>query len=155
VSPPPRPILDLKWQREFAAALGAGFHPEKRQPIPCEYRRLLRERDGHKCQLCQTRIDFSLTEGPWRVTFDHITEKKSGGSDELGNLQLAHWYCNEAKSNPMPPPPPRPPRRRYRQRRKPHPVAVSPQITVTSPQITVTQTADITSEWRITSPQVA
>jgi len=118
VSPPPRPILDLKWQREFAAALGVDFHPEKRQPIPSGYRRLLRERDGHRCQLCKGCIDYSLTKGPWRCTFDHIIEKSEGGTDELENLQLAHEYCNNAKSNPMPPPPPGPPRPRpvYRPR---------------------------------------
>lgn len=33
------------------------------------------------------------------ITFDHILPKSKGGDDELENLQLAHFRCNQTKSN--------------------------------------------------------
>lgn len=64
----------------------------------------LRDRDGDDCALCGDRMDFTVTtgargesdEGP---TIDHIVPRSLGGSNDLANLQLAHWRCNRAKGN--------------------------------------------------------
>lgn len=60
------------------------------------------ERDGgSNCALCGVEVDMALASGPkgdeWGPSIDHITPRSLGGSDDLGNLQLAHWRCNRAK----------------------------------------------------------
>lgn len=64
----------------------------------------LRERDGAKCALCGDRMNFTVTTGPRGEsddgpTIDHIVPRSLGGTNELANLQLAHWRCNRAKGN--------------------------------------------------------
>jgi 5-methylcytosine-specific restriction endonuclease McrA len=64
----------------------------------------LRERDGDKCGLCAKKITFGVTTGPRGAddegpSIDHIHPRSHGGSDDLANLQLAHWSCNRAKGN--------------------------------------------------------
>jgi excisionase family DNA binding protein len=55
------------------------------------FRRLLWERDGGICGICQGGVDLS------RMHIDHITPIKLGGSDEWENLQPAHPPCNTRK----------------------------------------------------------
>jgi 5-methylcytosine-specific restriction endonuclease McrA len=58
------------------------------------------ERDGNICRLCSTEIDLNLARNSrWGATIDHIVPLSKGGSDELDNLQLAHWICNIKKGN--------------------------------------------------------
>jgi len=64
----------------------------------------LRERDGDKCALCSKRMLFDVTTGPRGgsdkgATVDHVLPRSHGGSNDLSNLQLAHWSCNRSKSN--------------------------------------------------------
>lgn len=64
----------------------------------------LRERDGDKCALCSKRMRFDVTTGPRGdsdrgATVDHILPRSLDGTNDLANLQLAHWACNRAKNN--------------------------------------------------------
>jgi 5-methylcytosine-specific restriction endonuclease McrA len=64
----------------------------------------LRERDGDRCALCRKIMCFESSTGPRGesakgATVDHIVPRSLGGSDDLVNLQLAHWSCNRAKGN--------------------------------------------------------
>jgi 5-methylcytosine-specific restriction endonuclease McrA len=64
----------------------------------------LRERDGDKCALCSKRVLFDVSTGPrgesdQGATVDHVIPRSHGGSNDLANLQLAHWACNRSKSN--------------------------------------------------------
>ena len=61
--------------------------------------RSLRERDGDDCWLCEAPIDFRLTDpnDPAYGTRDHVNPRSEGGSDDLGNLRLAHKSCNEER----------------------------------------------------------
>lgn len=45
------------------------------------------------CGLCGHPIK------PGTETLDHIRPKSKGGSNRLGNLQLAHSWCNNLKGN--------------------------------------------------------
>jgi len=44
------------------------------------------------CQLCKLPCNES------DATADHKKPKQRGGGDEMTNLQLAHYWCNEIKS---------------------------------------------------------
>jgi len=58
------------------------------------------ERDGNLCRLCNTEIDLTLARNSrWGATIDHIVPLSLGGSDEIENMQLAHWICNIKKGN--------------------------------------------------------
>lgn len=63
----------------------------------------LRERDGDRCALCGDRMLFGVKTGPGReargATIDHIVPRSLGGVDDLPNLQLACWCCNNRKGN--------------------------------------------------------
>jgi len=61
---------------------------------------LLRKAAGNNCQLCFEPIDFALPRiSRMGATIDHIQPISLGGSDEMSNLQLAHWICNTRKGN--------------------------------------------------------
>ena len=61
---------------------------------------VLIERDGNLCRLCDTEIDLTLARNSrWGATIDHIVPLSLGGSDEIENMQLAHWICNIKKGN--------------------------------------------------------
>lgn len=36
------------------------------------------------------------------ITFDHHVPMSKGGDDELDNLRLAHWMCNQIKGDMTP-----------------------------------------------------
>ena len=67
---------------------------------------LLRQRDGDRCQICGGLVDFEVKSGPRGSklghSFDHITPRSLGGTDELDNLRLTHWGCNQARGNRTP-----------------------------------------------------
>lgn len=55
----------------------------------------LRARDGDSCHLCGEVIDFALTRPDMMAkSVDHIRPVALGGSDDDGNLALAHLRCN-------------------------------------------------------------
>lgn len=58
----------------------------------------LTERDGWTCALCGEEIDPSYYH-PHALsgTVDHIVAVKNGGTDDLSNLQAAHFRCNVRK----------------------------------------------------------
>jgi len=69
----------------------------------------LRVRDGDNCKLpsCGKPLDFSITEGPQRVTIDHQYPQARARQDgwterqiwDLSNLDLMHRACNARKSD--------------------------------------------------------
>jgi len=57
---------------------------------------------GAVCYLCAEAIDMNLPRtSRFGATVDHILPLSKGGSDEFDNLQLAHWICNDRKSDKM------------------------------------------------------
>lgn len=57
---------------------------------------------GYICYLCSEPIDMKLPRTSRRgATVDHVVPLSRGGSDELDNLRLTHWICNNAKSNKL------------------------------------------------------
>jgi 5-methylcytosine-specific restriction endonuclease McrA len=57
-------------------------------------------RDGAVCWLCNDAIDLSLLRtSRMGATLDHVIPISKGGADSLDNLRLAHWICNNKKSN--------------------------------------------------------
>lgn len=65
-----------------------------------ETRELLRQRDGCDCWICGKPVQEGLPQGhPWSATIDHYHEKSRGGGNSIDNLQLAHRFCNMARSN--------------------------------------------------------
>jgi 5-methylcytosine-specific restriction endonuclease McrA len=64
--------------------------------------RQLALRDGAYCGLCAQRVDMSLSrvvDSKWCPSVDHVIPRALGGSHEADNLQLAHLYCNQVKSD--------------------------------------------------------
>lgn len=54
-------------------------------------------RDGAVCQICEKPFT-SMKD----ITFDHIVPVSKGGTDELENIQLAHYKCNQSKADMLP-----------------------------------------------------
>lgn len=63
----------------------------------------LAARDGTGCGICGEPVDMGLRRsdlgGIMCPSVDHILPRALGGSDEPGNLQLTHLYCNIVKSD--------------------------------------------------------
>ena len=64
-----------------------------------EWRDLLLFKQNGRCALCGHRFprDGEVNESVairFAVTFDHVVPRSQGGSDEVGNLRLAHYACN-------------------------------------------------------------
>lgn len=58
------------------------------------------ERDGGICQLCNYPVNPTVeVPNPFAVTVDHKIPLSKGGAHTLENVQLAHFYCNSAKSD--------------------------------------------------------
>lgn len=78
---------------------GQYFGAEWRQTLL----RYLVERDGDRCGICRRRVDITLksgTRGSRRgPSVDHIVPRSLGGSDDLANLRLTHWGCNQKRGN--------------------------------------------------------
>jgi 5-methylcytosine-specific restriction endonuclease McrA len=66
--------------------------------------RLLVERDGSNCHLCDAPVLMHLASGvkgdPSGLgpSVDHVIPRSKGGSDDPGNMRLAHWKCNRERS---------------------------------------------------------
>lgn len=60
-------------------------------------REYLMKRDRGRCGICRKPV--RATSGPMRPSIDHIWPRSLGGSDDLENLQLAHYRCNLSKHN--------------------------------------------------------
>lgn len=69
------------------------------KPTRRRLRRLLIERDGTTCWLCGSPMMPADTAhwNPKAMTIDHVVRIADGGSDDLGNLRLAHKFCNETR----------------------------------------------------------
>ncbi len=73
------------WQR--------GVDPEKRRPsLSSDIRRMVIARDGLVCGLCGGEVETAKD-----VHIDHIIPVSRGGTNVLGNLQVAHARCNMRK----------------------------------------------------------
>lgn len=63
----------------------------------------LAERDGSNCGICGKPVDMALRRydegGAWCASVDHIIPRARGGTHDPENLQLAHLYCNQVKSD--------------------------------------------------------
>lgn len=61
----------------------------------------LAERDGVTCGICGQSVDMSLRrkDSNMCASVDHILPRALGGTHEPENLQLAHLYCNQVKSD--------------------------------------------------------
>jgi hypothetical protein len=60
------------------------------------------ERDGGICWLCNKAVDLTLSRiTRYGATLDHVIPISKGGADSLDNIRLAHWICNNQKSNKM------------------------------------------------------
>lgn len=63
-------------------------------------RALVIERDGSDCWLCLEPVDFDASwNSDWAATLDHVQPRSMGGSHELGNLRLAHRWCNSVRAD--------------------------------------------------------
>ncbi len=59
-------------------------------------RRVLRDEDI--CWLCGVVVDKRLPgTDPNGPTVDHVVPRENGGTNDLGNLRLAHLRCNSAR----------------------------------------------------------
>lgn len=63
--------------------------------------RELAARDGFDCGLCGEFVDMDLSRAAsiMCASVDHIIPRSLGGTHEPENLQLAHLYCNQVKSD--------------------------------------------------------
>lgn len=55
------------------------------------------ERDAGICGICHEPV--TEERGTWGPSIDHIIPLSKGGAHELGNVQLAHRFCNYSKGN--------------------------------------------------------
>ena len=60
-------------------------------------------RDGRRCNICNRKIDLSLSGmAKWGPTIDHILPVSLGGTNDPNNLTLAHRCCNTRRGNREP-----------------------------------------------------
>ena len=61
----------------------------------------LYERDEWRCGICGEDVDRTLmgSRSPWRPSADHIVPRARGGSNEMSNLRLAHFWCNAVRGD--------------------------------------------------------
>lgn len=62
---------------------------------------VITERDGATCWLCKAPVNMGISaqRRPDRPTVDHKRPRSRGGTNELGNLRLAHGACNERRGD--------------------------------------------------------
>jgi len=59
-------------------------------------------RDGLNCYLCNEDIDLAIPRNSeWGATIEHILPRSRGGMDTWDNVKLAHWICNNTKSDKL------------------------------------------------------
>jgi 5-methylcytosine-specific restriction endonuclease McrA len=56
-------------------------------------REIVLQRDGFHCAYCET--DFA--HDPMRLVVEHIVPLIRGGTDDLTNVVIACWGCNQSK----------------------------------------------------------
>ena len=61
----------------------------------------LRGRDGDACIWCREAMVF-YGEGPLRATIEHVIPLGRGGLDNMNNMALAHFKCNNGRGSDMP-----------------------------------------------------
>jgi 5-methylcytosine-specific restriction endonuclease McrA len=58
------------------------------------------ERDGNRCHICSRKVNMTWSGmAKWGPTIEHILPVSQGGTNEPGNLALAHRHCNTARGN--------------------------------------------------------
>ena len=63
----------------------------------------VRKRDHGLCWLCGRAVDHSLPRTDrWHETIDHFVPHVAGGESVIENLRLAHYFCNNEKSEAIP-----------------------------------------------------
>jgi 5-methylcytosine-specific restriction endonuclease McrA len=67
----------------------------------------LRDRDGSRCALCGSVMNFKDSTGARGdnddgASVDHVVPWSLTRDDSLSNLQLAHWSCNRSKGARVP-----------------------------------------------------
>jgi 5-methylcytosine-specific restriction endonuclease McrA len=61
----------------------------------------IRARDGDLCWVCGELMDFGLpSHDAMRPSIDHVVPIRDGGWHAMGNLKLAHQYCNGYRDKP-------------------------------------------------------
>lgn len=59
-------------------------------------------RDNFICHICVEPVDMTIPRtNRMGATLDHVVPLSKGGLDVRENLKLAHWICNNQKSNKM------------------------------------------------------
>lgn len=51
------------------------------------------ERDGGFCHICKRKVERD------KATRDHVIPRSKGGRGTDDNIRLAHWRCNQKKSD--------------------------------------------------------
>jgi len=92
-------------------------HPNRKRCRPCKRRREQRrngktkdnrhlkrrtyiiKRDHGRCQVCKCKVKLGDPLHPRAAEIDHIIPRSQGGSDDLVNLRLTHWGCNQKRGN--------------------------------------------------------
>ncbi len=77
-----------------------------RRGLSASTRRAVWKRDGGLCQLCGRVCRRGVGEGGTRYigrppeigTIDHVVAIRDGGSNDIENLRLACWACNNARN---------------------------------------------------------
>jgi len=58
------------------------------------YKYLSKQNDGIvPCFVCKRHVN------PSAATIEHKTPLSKGGSDEMDNLSISHWFCNTRRGN--------------------------------------------------------
>jgi 5-methylcytosine-specific restriction protein A len=52
---------------------------------------------GDVCAICGDTIDFATRDKARRPSLDHVVPRALGGTDDISNLQLSHFHCNQRK----------------------------------------------------------
>lgn len=99
-------------QSEIARQRGNGLYAAATEYVDGQYRganyrkgllAYLVERDGDRCGICRRKVNIALksgTRGSRRgPSVDHIVPRSLGGTDDLANLRLTHWGCNQKRGN--------------------------------------------------------
>ena len=68
----------------------------KRKSYSDEERKIIYDRSDGRCVLCGQRLVLE------NMTLDHIIPLSLGGKDDMENLQVACFACNQLKSNILP-----------------------------------------------------